>query len=71
MGQTELSQLADKLQESEELRTLFARDPQAAAEQAGVPLDEDDHQALRDMGVHEMDEAELAARVSKRDSTAC
>ena len=71
MGQTELSQLADKLQDSEELRTLFARDPQAAAKQAGVALDDQDHQTLRDLGVHEMDEAELAARVSKRDPSAC
>lgn len=71
MGKQELSTLADKLQESEELRTLFARDPQAAAAQAGVQLDESDHQTLRDIGVHEMDEAELAARVSKRDTNAC
>lgn len=71
MGKQELSTLADKLQESEELRTLFARDPQAAAAQAGVQLDESDHQTLRDIGVHEMDEAELVARVSKRDTNAC
>jgi hypothetical protein len=71
MGQKELSQLADKLQESDELRALFARDPQAAAKQAGVQLDDADHQTLRDMGVHEMDEAELAARVSKRDPSMC
>jgi hypothetical protein len=44
---------------------------QAAAAQAGVQLDESDHQTLRDIGVHEMDEAELVARVSKRDTNAC
>jgi hypothetical protein len=65
MGREELSRLADKLQESADLRALLVLDPQAAAQQAGVHLDEQDHQALRDMGVHEMDEAELETRVSK------
>jgi hypothetical protein len=67
MGQKELTQLADELAKNEELRSLFARDPEAAAKQAGITLDAEDHETLRNLGVHEMDEAELTARISKRD----
>lgn len=67
MGQKELTQLADELLKDPELRALFARDPEAAAKQAGITLDASDHEALRNLGVHEMDDAELVSRISKRD----
>lgn len=38
------------------------------AELAEKLLDDDDRAALRNLGVHDMDEAELMARVSKRDT---
>lgn len=69
MGQKELSELADKLVNDPELRAQFAKDPDAAAKQAGITLDDEDRKALRDLGVHEMDESELVARISKRDSS--
>ncbi len=65
MGQKELSELAEKLRDDQKLRALFVQDPEAAAREAGIALDEQDHQALRDMGAHEMDEDELETRVSK------
>jgi hypothetical protein len=71
MGQKELSELADKLLTDSDLRATFSKDPEAAAKQAGITLDADDHQALRDLGVHQMDDSELVARVSKRDPAAC
>jgi len=67
MGQQELSALADKLRDDPQLRTRFTQDPEAAAAEAGINLDAEDHAALRELGVHEMDETELLARVSKRD----
>jgi hypothetical protein len=67
MGQKELSELADKLLDDAELREQFTRDPEAAAARAGIALDAEDHQALRNLGVHEMDESELVARISKRE----
>lgn len=69
MGQKELSELADKLLNDPELRAQFSKDPDAAAKQAGITLDDEDRKALRDLGVHEMDESELVARISKRDSS--
>jgi 1,2-phenylacetyl-CoA epoxidase catalytic subunit len=69
MGQKELSELADKLLNDSELRAQFTKDPEAAAKQAGITLDDEDHKALRDLGVHQMDESELVARISKRDSS--
>ena len=70
MGQKELSELADKLRDDPQLRTRFTQDPEAAAAEAGIKLDEEDHATLRNLGVHEMDEGELMARVSKRDPSA-
>jgi hypothetical protein len=70
LGQKELSELADKLLNDSQLRTRFTQDPEAAAAEAGVDLDDDDRAALRNLGVHDMDEAELVARVSKRDASA-
>lgn len=70
MGQKELSELADKLLNDEQLRAQFSKDPEGAAKQAGITLDADDHQALRDLGVHQMDDSELVARISKRDPAA-
>jgi hypothetical protein len=69
LGQKELSELADKLLNDSQLRARFTRDPEAAAAEAGINLDDDDRAALRNLGVHDMDEAELVARVSKRDAS--
>ena len=70
MGQKELSELADRLLKDPQLRTRFTQDPEAAAAEAGINLDDEDKAALRNLGVHGMDEAELMARVSKRDPSA-
>ena len=67
MGQKELSELAERLLKDPQLRTRFTQDPEAAAAEAGIRLDPEDHATLRNLGVHEMNEAELLARVSKRD----
>jgi hypothetical protein len=66
MAQEQLVQLADALLKDSELRALFARDPQAAAERVGITLDDDDRQAIDNLGVERMDDAELVARISKR-----
>ncbi len=66
MGQQELTDLADKLIDDPELRALFGRDPQAAAKQAGISLDDEDREALENLNVAGMDDAELVARISKR-----
>jgi uncharacterized protein YbcC (UPF0753/DUF2309 family) len=68
MAQEDLVQLADQLLNDPELRELFKRDPEAAAERAGVTLDEDDRQALQQLGVGDMDDEELVARISRRGS---
>jgi len=70
MGYEELSQLADKLRDDQQLRVRFTQDPEGAAAEAGINLDDEDRAALRNLGVHEMDETELLARVSKRDPSA-
>lgn len=67
MGQNALSELADKLLNDPQLRARFTQDPEAAAAEAGINLDDEDRAALRNLGIHGMDEAELMARVSKRD----
>lgn len=68
MAQEDLVQLADQLLNDPELRELFKRDPEAAAERAGVTLDDDDRQALQQLGVGDMDDEELVARISRRGS---
>jgi hypothetical protein len=68
MAQEDLVQLADQLLNDPELRELFKRDPEAAAERAGVTLDADDRQALQQLGVGDMDDEELVARISRRGS---
>ena len=70
MAQEDLVQLADQLLSDPELRELFKRDPEAAAERAGVTLDDDDRQALQQLGVGDMDDEELVARISRRGSGA-
>lgn len=70
MGEKELSELADKLLNDSQLRARFTQDPEAAAAEGGIDLGDDDRAALRNLGIHEMDEAELVARVSKRDASA-
>jgi hypothetical protein len=68
MAQEDLVQLADQLLNDPELRELFKRDPEAAAERAGVTLDADDRQALQQLDVADMDDEELVARISRRGS---
>ena len=68
MAQEDLVQLADQLLSDPELRELFKRDPEAAAQRAGVTLDDDDRQALQQLGVGDMDDEELVARISRRGS---
>jgi hypothetical protein len=68
MAQEDLVQLADQLLSDPELRELFKRDPEAAAQRAGVTLDDDDRQALQQLGAGDMDDEELVARISRRGS---
>lgn len=65
MGKAELGQLVDELLNDAELRATFKRDPQAAAEQAGITLSDDDREAIESFGVEGMDDSELVARISK------
>jgi hypothetical protein len=83
MGQHELSELADRLRNDWQLRTRFTQDPEAAAAEAGprqqagplgrarVTVGRRPGRTRPETGAHEMDEAELAAPVSKRDSNPC
>lgn len=64
MGEKELSKLGKKLRDDPTLRALFVQDVDAAARVAGITLDKEDHKILRELGVHDMDEAELLTRVS-------
>ena len=66
MGQAQLAQLADELLNDQDLRELFTKDPEAAAQKAGIALDEDDRQALENLDVQGMNDEELVARISKR-----
>ncbi len=59
-----MQQLADRFMNDAQFREEMRRDPEGAAESSGLPLDEEDKQALRSMDWSGSDE-ELKERVSK------
>ena len=59
-----MQQLADRFMNDAAFREEMRRDPEGAAESSGLPLDEEDRQALRSMDWSGSDE-ELNDRVSK------
>ena len=60
-----MQQLADRFMNDASFREEMRRDPQGAAERSGLPLDDEDKQALRTVDWSDSDE-ELNERVSKR-----
>jgi hypothetical protein len=65
MSQQTMQTLADRLTDDPRLRAEFQRDPEAAATAAGVELDDSDRRALRSANWAQVDDQELAIRVSK------
>lgn len=61
-----MQQVADKFISDEQFREEMRQDPEGAAERSGLPLDEEDRQALRSIDWSGSDE-ELRDRVSKRN----
>ena len=59
-----MQQLADKFMNDADFRKEMRRDPEGAAEGSGLPLDEEDKQALRSIDWSGSDE-QLNERVSK------
>jgi hypothetical protein len=59
-----MQQVADKFMNDTQFREEMRQDPEGAAERSGLPLDEEDRQALRSMDWSGSDEA-LNDRVSK------
>ena len=59
-----MQQLADRFVSDAEFRQQMKQDPEGAAERSGLPLDDEDKQALRSMDWSGSDE-ELKERVSK------
>jgi hypothetical protein len=59
-----MQQVADKFMNDAQFREEMRQDPEGAAERSGLPLDEEDRQALRSMDWSGSDEA-LNQRVSK------
>ena len=70
MGRDELYELAAKLLENRELRDQFRTDPQAAAEQAGIALDDEDTRIIRTAAVDKMNDDELVHLLRTRGITA-
>ena len=60
-----MQQLADRFVNDTEFRERMRQDPEGAAESSGLPLDEEDKQALRSIDWSGSDE-QLKERVSKR-----
>ncbi len=60
-----MQQLADRFVNDADFREQMKQDPEGAAERSGLPLDEEDKQALRSIDWSGSDE-ELQERVSKR-----
>ncbi len=52
-----MQQLADRFNNDAEFRTRMRQDPVGTAESTGLPLDEEDRQALRSMDWKSSDEA--------------
>ncbi len=65
-----MQQLADRFMNDAGFRQEMRRDPEGAAESSGLPLDEEDKQALRSIDWRGSDEA-LNQRVSKLIRTWC
>ena len=59
-----MQQIADRFVNDARFREEMRQDPQGAAERSGLPLDDEDHQALRSIDWRGSDE-ELKERVSK------
>jgi hypothetical protein len=59
-----MQQLADRFMNDATFREQMQQDPQGAAERSGLPLDEEDKQALMSMDWSAYDE-QLKERVSK------
>jgi hypothetical protein len=59
-----MQQLADRFMNDADFREQMRQDPEGTADSTGLPLDEEDKQALRSMDWSGSDE-ELKARVSK------
>ena len=59
-----MQQVADRFMNDTQFREEMRQDPEGAAERSGLPLDEEDRQALRSMDWSGTDEA-LNDRVSK------
>jgi hypothetical protein len=59
-----MQQLADRFMSDADFREQMQQDPQGAAERSGLPLDEEDKQALRSIDWSSSDE-QLKERVSK------
>jgi hypothetical protein len=59
-----MQQLADRFMNDADFREQMQQDPQGAAERSGLPLDEEDKQALKSIDWSGSDE-QLNARVSK------
>ena len=63
-NQEAMQQLADRFMEDPEFREEMRQDPEGAAERSGLPLDDEDKQALGSVDWSGSDE-ELNERVSK------
>ncbi len=63
-NQEAMQQLADRFMNDADFREQMQQDPQGAAERSGLPLDEEDKQALKSIDWSGSDE-QLNARVSK------
>ena len=59
-----MQQLADRFMNDDDFREQMKQDPEGAAERSGLPLDEEDRQALRSIDWSGSDEL-LNDRVSK------
>jgi hypothetical protein len=65
-----MQQVADRFMNDTQFREEMRQDPEGAAERSGLPLDEEDRQALRSMDWSGSDE-ELNQRVSKLSRSFC
>jgi hypothetical protein len=60
-----MQQLADKFMNDANFRDEMRQDPEGAAQRSGIPLDDEDKQALKSIDWSGSDE-QLKERVSKR-----
>ncbi len=70
MGRDELYELTAKLLENRVLRDQFRRDPQGAAELAGIALDDEDVRMIRSAGADKLDDDELVRLLRTRGISA-